>query len=153
MACAKPESTMSKFVHVLLVWLIGAPALAVGLPLSAQTAPPPCPDATQPRQVAELLFGRDVGGRIGVGEKAWRRFVVGELTPNFPDGLTVSDAFGQWRDPATGEIVREPTKRVEIVLRGAADDFARLDAVVQAYKREFRQRAVGLILRSACVAF
>lgn len=143
---------MSKFAHVLLPWLVGAPALAVGLPLLAQT-PPPCPKATQPRQVAEFLFGRDVGGTIGVSEKAWQRFVARELTPRFPDGLTVSDASGQWRDPSTGAIVREPTKRVEIVLPGAADDIARLDAAVKAYKREFRQRAVGLILRPACVSF
>jgi len=61
--------------------------------------------------------------------------------------------IGQWRDPAAGTIVREPTKKVEIVLPGNADDAARLDAVVKAYKRKFRQHSVGVIVRSACVSF
>jgi uncharacterized protein DUF3574 len=103
--------------------------------------------------VAELLFGRDIGNRLGVSDADWRRFVAREITPRFPDGLTVTDALGQWRDPDSGRIVREPSKRVEIVLPGHADDAARLDAIVTAYKRQFRQRSVGLILQSACVSF
>lgn len=112
-----------------------------------------CAGAQQPKQVAELLFGRDIGGRVGVGEAAWVRFVAHELTPRFPDGLTVSDAVGQWRDPKRGRIVREPAKRVEIVLPGRSDDEARLDAAAQAYKREFHQQSVGIIVRNACVSF
>ena len=36
---------------------------------------------------------------------------------------------------------------------GGDDDEARLDAIVKAYKREFRQHSVGVIVRPACVAF
>ncbi|MGA9008613.1 MAG: DUF3574 domain-containing protein [Xanthobacteraceae bacterium] len=75
--------------------------------------------AQQARQVAELLFG----------------FVAHEITPRFPDGFTVTDASGQWRDSADGTIVHEPSERVEIVLPGTADDESRLDAIVSAYKR------------------
>jgi hypothetical protein len=39
------------------------------------------------------------------------------------------------------------------VLPGNKDDDARLDAVVAAYKREFHQHSVGVIVRPACVAF
>ena len=83
----------------------------------------------------------------------WPRFVARELTPRFPDGLTVTDAIGQWRDRDSGSIVREPSKHVEIVLPGNADDEARLDAVVAAYKRAFHQQSVGVIVHTACVAF
>ena len=75
------------------------------------------------------------------------------MTPRFPDGLTITDAVGQWRDRDNGSIVREPSKHVEIVLPGNADDEARLDAVVAAYKRAFHQQSVGVIVRSACVSF
>jgi hypothetical protein len=112
-----------------------------------------CHGAQRARQVAELLFGRDVGHRLAVTESAWTRFVAREITPRFPDGLTVSNADGQWRDPASGAIVREPAKRVEIVLPGATDDEARLEAVVAAYKRAFHQQSVAVIVRSACVSF
>jgi hypothetical protein len=120
---------------------------------AAQTPVPVCQGTQQRRDVAELLFGRDIGDRLGVSEPAWRRFVAREITPRFPDGLTVTDALGQWRDPDGGRIVREPSKRVEIVLPGNADDAARLGAIVSAYKRQFHQRSVGLILQSACVSF
>jgi hypothetical protein len=128
--------------------------------LQAQPQALSCHGTQQVRQVAELLFGRDIGHRLGVTESAWARFVAREITLRFPDGLTVSDASGQWRDSAHSDrthgdstIVREPAKRVEIVLPGAADDETRLDAVVNAYKREFHQQSVTVIVRPACVSF
>jgi hypothetical protein len=119
----------------------------------AQTGDPSCRGSQQPRKIAELLFGRDIGRRVGVDETDWTRFVEQELIPRFPDGLTISDTIGQWRSRTSGVIVREPGKRVEIVLPGNADDEARLDAAVTAYKRAFRQRSVIVIEHSACVAF
>lgn len=129
----------------------------------AQSAPQPTPQSASQsiscrgsqklRQVAELLFGRDVGRRRGVSESAWAHFVAREITPRFPDGFTVTDAAGQWRDGTSGTIVREASKRVEIVLPGAADDEARLDAVVAAYKQAFHQQSVVVIVRPACVSF
>jgi hypothetical protein len=119
----------------------------------AQTLAILCHGAQRPGQIAELLFGRDIGNRVGVSEVAWRRFVAREITPRFPDGLTVSNATGQWRDPANGKMVREPSKRVEIVLPGRADDEMRLDAIAGAYKRRFHQHSVRVIVQSACVSF
>jgi hypothetical protein len=102
---------------------------------------------------AELLFGRKIGDRVGVSEQAFERFVDTEMTPRFPDGLTVLSASGQWRDTERRTTVREPSKVVHIVLPGAADDQARLDAIIAAYKTRFRQQAVGLVTRPACAAF
>lgn len=121
--------------------------------LHAQTQGLSCHGAQQLRQVAELLFGRDIGNKLGVSESAWARFVAREMTPRFPGGLTVIDASGQGRDPKSGTIVHEPSKRVEIVLPGAADDEAQLDAIVTAYKHDFHQQSVAVIVRPACVSF
>ena len=52
--------------------------------------------------VAELFFGRDIAGRAPLSEAEWRDFAAEIITPNFPDGFTVFDAEGQWRNPATG---------------------------------------------------
>lgn len=137
-------------MRVVSLFALSAVALAAASPGShAQT----CYGTQQPKLVAELLFGRDVGNRLGVGETAWSRFVAHEMTPRFPDGLTVTDAIGQWRDTTHGTIVREPSKRVEIVLPGGDNDEVRLDAIVKAYKDEFHQQSVGVIVRPACVAF
>ena len=107
----------------------------------------------KPAAVAELMFGRKIGNRIGVSEQRWTRFVDREITPRFPAGLSVMDVKGQWRDSERGTIVREPSKMVMIVLPGEATDQERLQAIIDAYKKRFRQQSVGLIVRPACVAF
>jgi hypothetical protein len=112
-----------------------------------------CSGAQKPAAVAELMFGRKIGGRIAVSESKWSRFVDREITPRFPDGLSVVDARGQWRDRKHNVIVHEPSKLVTIVLPGDPQDQARLSAIIAAYKSRFRQQSVGLIVRQACVAF
>jgi hypothetical protein len=98
--------------------------------------------------VAELLFGR-----TGVSEARWAQFLATEITPRFPDGLTVLDARGQWRNPATGRIARERSKVVMIAMPPGADNDSRLQQVIDAYKTRFKQQSVGLIVRPACVSF
>jgi len=112
-----------------------------------------CSSPQKPQQVVDLLFGRKIGGRMGVTEAQWARFVDREITPRFPDGLTVFNASGQWRDAEHNRIVREPSKIVTIVLPGKPEDGEHLNAIVEAYKARFRQQSVGMILRPACVSF
>jgi hypothetical protein len=136
------------------VWVISSTLLAAAAtPAGAEPLMLSCHGAQKSKMVAELLFGRDIGNRVGVSQSAWTRFVAREMTPRFPDGLTITDAIGQWRDRDSGTIVREPSKEVEIVLPGNDDDETRLDAIVTAYKRQFRQQSVGVIIRPACVSF
>ena len=115
------------------------------------SAQPACRGATQPAQVAELLFGRSIGGRFGVTEAKWARFLADEVTPRFPDGLTVTDARGQWRE--NNRVIKERSKVLMIALPGHATDDERLAQVIAAYKTRFNQRSVGLIVRQACVSF
>jgi hypothetical protein len=129
-----------------------AALLATLVPAFAQPALQ-CTGTQKPMAVAELMFGRNIGRRIGVSETQWRRFVDREITPRFPLGLTIVDARGQWRDAATKALVREPSKLVTIVLPGEAGDDARLNEIATVYKKRFRQDSVGIIVRPACVAF
>jgi hypothetical protein len=112
-----------------------------------------CGGAQKQQQVAELMFGRKIVDRIAVTEDEWDEFVDQEITPRFPDGLTVFSAAGQWRDHVTNKIVREPSKIVLIVLPGKTEDLARIYEIAQAYKTRFKQPSVGVILRPACVSF
>jgi hypothetical protein len=112
-----------------------------------------CLGGQRPSQVAELMFGRNIGDRLGVNEADWSRFVDREITSRFPNGLTMFNAAGQWRDEATNKIVREPSKLVQIVLPGQVEDIARLNEIVAAYKRRFKQHSVVMIVRPACVSF
>jgi hypothetical protein len=112
-----------------------------------------CRGGQKPSQVAELMFGRKIGDRIAVSDGDWGRFVDREITPRFPDGLTVFNAAGQWRDKSSNKIVREPSKIVQIVLPGDDGEFARLNEIAEAYKTRFKQQSVGVIVRPACVSF
>ena len=122
--------------------------------LSACTVlPQACVPPAESMITAELLFGRKIGDRVGVSEAAFAAFVAREITPRFPDGLTVVDAKGQWRDSERGGIVREPSKLVLLTFR---DDPARresLGAIAEAYKRQFRQQSVLTSVRASCVSF
>jgi hypothetical protein len=135
--------------------LRAAVAIVLGLAWSggatAQTSE--CRAGQKPQEVAELLFGRKIGVRIGVSETQWGRFVDREISTRFPDGLTVLDAKGAWRDTVGKTIVHEPSKVVEIVLPGKPDDVERLHQIAQAYKSRFRQQSVGIVVRGACVSF
>lgn len=145
---------MPKTKRVLLT--IGAIALAlfaVAGSSRAQAQTLVCQGAQKPQQVADLLFGRKIGGQGVVSEGAWRRFVAREITPRFPDGLTILDGRGQWREPATKRIIREPSSVVMIAMPGNAEDYDRLNQIAEAYKRQFRQQSVGIIVRPACVSF
>jgi hypothetical protein len=135
---------------------IFAPAavvLAISLSGAAHAQLIECRGAQKPQHVAELIFGRSIGGRLEVSEEQWLKFLDEEITPRFPDGLTVYDAAGQWWDKATNRIIREPSKIVLIVLPGGAGDHPRLNEIAEAYKRNFRQQSVGMVVRPACVSF
>jgi hypothetical protein len=102
---------------------------------------------------AEILFGRNIGDRHGVTGARWADFVNGVVTPRFPEGFTVLDGAGQWRDAKRGHVVRERSKLLVIT---NVDDPARRERVheiMQIYKQRFAQDSVLSIVRPACVAF
>ena len=113
----------------------------------------PCDGALQAQQVAQLLFGRNVEDRARVSEADFNGFVAREVSPRFPEGFTVIDATGQWRDARRGTIVHEAAKIIEIVLPAGEDNRPKIEAIVEAYKLQFQQQSVGLIVAPACVRF
>jgi hypothetical protein len=108
---------------------------------------------TQKMLVAELFFGRNIGGTLGVTEAAWDDFLRDTLTPQFPDGLTVIDATGQWLDSTTRAIAREPAKYAIIATADAPDAQRKLGVVIAEYQRRFQQQSVGRMLSRRCAAF
>lgn len=116
-------------------------------------APLSCSPGQQPMLVAELLFGRNIGDRPGVSEAAFGRFVDDEVTPRFPDGLTILGGQGQHRDARRGVLVREQAKLLVIALKDEPQARAAITAITDAYKQRFNQQSVGTILKPACVSF
>ena len=123
-------------------------ASIAGVAIAAAQPALQCSGAQKPWVVADLLFGR-----THVSEASWARFLATEVTPRFPDGFTVFDARGQWRDPGGQKISRERSKVVMIAMPPSADNDGRLQQIIEAYKIRFKQQSVGLVVRPACVSF
>ena len=113
---------------------------------------PQCPRGLAPMRNIELILGRNISGGGFVSDADWARFVDTEVTPRFPNGLSVFDAQGQWRGP-DGVLVREPSKMILIVVKDAKDDAAKVEAIRTAYKTRFKQQSVLLIEHRECVSF
>jgi hypothetical protein len=91
----------------------------------------------------ELYFGMNKPGGIHITEEEWNTFLTNEVTPRFPDGFTVLDGYGQWKNKE-GKVVKEDSK-VFIVLYKKADlktATAKLDEIRVAYIKTFQQQSV-----------
>ena len=122
-------------------------ALFVGQAGLANAQASSCTAPQKPMLDIELMLGR---GKASVA--LWAQFLAREVTPRFPDGLTVYETAGQWRDPATNVIIREKSRVLRII---APADTApdKIAAVAEAYRQQFRQKSVGVITREVCAAF
>ncbi|GAA2933672.1 DUF3574 domain-containing protein [Streptomyces enissocaesilis] len=124
--------------------------LAVGAPAAYATfgeeAPPSRAAARGEAYVETRLFfgtGRPDGGP-DVTDRQFADFVDRHVTGSFPDGLTVQDGWGQWRD-AGGTIERERSYEL-ILLYPASQAKARdphIERVRDAYRRAYAQESVA----------
>jgi hypothetical protein len=137
----------------LSVFAAAAATLAlVGCASSRSPPLPACAAGQEARHTAQLFFGRNSGEKAAVSEADFRKFIDDEVTPKFPDGLTVLDGGGQWRGEEN-RLIREASKVVMIVLPKGRDSSSRIEAVRTAYKTRFHQDSVLLVTRPACVSF
>jgi len=102
-------------------------------------------DAARPAEVSgwvrsELYFGvsehaNETDGQPVLGEVEWRAFLDKEVTPRFPDGLTVIDAYGQWLFRGREEPNRLPSKILVILHENTARRRNEIEAIRLAWKQ------------------
>jgi hypothetical protein len=100
----------------------------------------------------ELLFGRSRAEGGEVSDAEWNAFLDEEVTPRFPDGLTVLDGFGQWRT-GTGDIIEERSIVLAIWYTRGDQSNADIEAIRTAYKDRFDQESVMRVDGVSCVSF
>jgi len=125
---------------LLLVFAFSAPTLAV-IPPSNTEAQILFAGAKFYR--TELYFGMDIPGGGTVSEEDWSKFLNDEVTPKFPDGFTVIESYGQYKDKS-GQIVKEKS-RVLILLypkKLLKDNDPKIEEIRAAYKKTFKQESV-----------
>ena len=124
-------------------------SLAACIPLSA----PDCPPGFEPFTEYQLFMGR--GGAAGevVSDQDWDDFLATSVTPRFPDGLTVLDGSGQWRNGA-GQVQKERSKILILYAVGDESSLqAYIDAISSEYEQRFDQESVLRVVDQACVSF
>ena len=134
------------------VWLAGC---ATG----AQTTAAMPGDPARPAQSSgwvrsELYFA--VGNEDGSGlidEAQWRRFLDREVTPRFPDGLTVLDGYGQWRFQQDDRLVRQRCKVLVVLHEEGSKPREDIEAIRMAWKRMTGHESVLWARQSVEVSF
>ena len=145
-----------KFHAVLLPLLFAVAASAHAAPPAAEPAPSAQlhGDAARPAEAggwvrSELYFG--VGEETGpsareqtdvISEAQWRAFLDKEVTPRFPDGLTVFDAYGQWLFRGAPEPNRLRTKVLVILHEDSPQRRNDIEAIRLAWKQATKHQSV-----------
>ncbi|MGW1540296.1 DUF3574 domain-containing protein [Streptomyces sp. NPDC002309] len=143
-----PRLTRARVATVTASALLALGAPAAYATLGEETRAP-APASVRGAVYAEtrLLFGtaRPDGGSA-VTERQFMAFVDKEVTPDFPEGLTVQSGRGQWRD-ASGTIAKE--RSYELILLYPAGEAAARDRKVEEirrdYEKAFGQESVGRV--------
>ena len=110
-----------------------------------------CPVQSKSMARLELFFGLG-SGRGPVSPRAFADFIAREVTPRFPDGLSLFEGYGQWRDQS-GRISRESARMLLIWYEPGADSDAKIEMIREAYKRRFKQQSVMRVDETSCVSF
>ncbi len=146
-----------------VIWLAGCAAtrevklapLAVNATGMVKTAAP----AAEWRRT-ELYFGLRGIGETGAeedrgawSEARWQRFLDEVVTPEFPAGFSVLDAYGQWKSARDGKIYGLVSKIVVILHAATPEDEARIERVRANFKTVTGQESVLRGTQSAEVAF
>ncbi|WP_079171015.1 MULTISPECIES: DUF3574 domain-containing protein [unclassified Streptomyces] len=126
---------------------VAAPVASAGFGDGAPPAATTAPAGAEPFAETRLLFGteRPYGGPA-VTDREFTAFVDREVTPRFPDGLTVQEGHGQWRG-ADGTVVRE--RSYELVLlypsAQARASSPKIERIREAYRQQFGQESVARV--------
>ena len=89
----------------------------------------------------------------GISEARWREFLDREVTPRFPDGLSVEEIYGQWQGKNQTAPERLRTKCLIIDYPDTAENREKIEAVRAAWKKLTGDQSVMRVTVPADVSF
>ena len=123
---------------------MAALALAIGC-RSAEVSSPPATQHVRWERGSwvktELYFGLSRPGGGEISREEFERFLAEVVTPRFPDGLSVLEARGQWRE-ASGNIAHESARVLVLTHPANGEASAKIEQIRSEYKSRFGQEAV-----------
>jgi hypothetical protein len=124
--------------------------LLLALALAGCAAAPQCPQGSQAAVLDQLYFGASRPHGPDLTPQEWSAFVHDEIAPRFPQGFTVLEAQGQWRN-ADGSLAQERSRVLQLAHPADAAGAAALGEIAQHYRARFGQEAVLQIGAPACI--
>jgi len=100
----------------------------------------------------EIYFGRHFTLRGEISEHQFAEFLSHHVTPAFPAGMTVYDAYGQMQH-SSGEIVKQKTKVVVLVHNNSKADDDAINKIIAAYRSKFGNPQVMLLTKQVKPVF
>jgi len=88
-----------------------------------------------------------------VTESGWLDFLDKEVTPRFPDGLSVFDCYGQWQGKTMSHPERLRSKVLVIDYPDTPANRARIEAIRIAWKKRTGDQSVLNVTQPAEVSF
>jgi len=88
-----------------------------------------------------------------VSESSWRAFLDKEVTPRFPDGLSVLDVYGQWQGKQQTVPERLRSKQLVIDYPDTPENRIRIEAIRTAWKQRTGDQSVMRVTQPADVSF
>jgi len=89
----------------------------------------------------------------GVNEAQWRDFLDKEVTPRFPDGLSVLEVYGQWQGKNERAPERLRSKLLVIDFPDTGENRAKIEAIRAAWKQRTGDQSVMRVTEPADVSF
>lgn len=102
--------------------------------------------------IADSLYFGTVRPEGVVSEEDWQEFVVKEITPRFPQGLTSWQASGQWLS-STGVPQREQSFVLHIVHPDTPKDERAIQEIITTYRKAFQQESVLRVRSKVWITF
>jgi len=114
-------------------------------------APPLCARASLTE--TRLYFGLSQPGGRTITERQFADFVATEVTPRLPEGFTIQDGHGFWKDGQTTRTISENSKVLVRLHPASAGASEALDQIADAYKTRFHQESVLRTDSPVCADF
>ncbi|WP_019498821.1 DUF3574 domain-containing protein [Pseudanabaena sp. PCC 6802] len=102
----------------------------------------------------ELFFGSLKPNGSEVNDLEFQKFINNEVTPRFPDGLTILFGLGQFKN-SRGTIVKENSRLLVLLypIDRQDDSSQKIEQIRKIYKCKFQQESVLRSDNRSCVSF
>ena len=138
-------------IMVLVMWLSAAGAASAAQPWASMAQSPAADGGTAALSLfpatlftrTELFFGSLKPDGSLVSEEAFLGFLDAEITPRFPNGLTLLTGLGQFLN-AKGVIIQEPSRLLILLypVEEWQDSSEKIEQIREQYKQMFEQESV-----------